>query len=167
MMSISNWSSNTLIGSTDLLMKHTKFWSNDLEKISSKILNIYMNWDKFLKWFRRVIDFYFILQLFHSIVLQTVSPYSMTLHDRLMSLGVVHKWRHTFFDNFWPPLPFVTRFITKALVLSSQNPWPPPPPKTVTSFMDDPLCKLPSWAFLEIDGVFFICIIIVKLLIKR
>ena len=37
-----------------------------------------------------------------------------------------------------PPHTIVTVFITKALVLSSQIPWPPPP-MTVTSFMDDPL----------------------------
>ena len=32
------------------------------------------------------------------------------------------------FEQFLTPTPpIVTRFITKALVLSSQNPWPPPP----------------------------------------
>ena len=44
--------------------------------------------------------------------------------------------------QFWtivdPPPPIVTRFITKALVLSPQNPRPPPPPNTVTSYKDDP-----------------------------
>ena len=33
----------------------------------------------------------------------------------------------------------VARFITKALVLLSQNPWYLLPPKTMTSLMDDPL----------------------------
>ena len=37
-----------------------------------------------------------------------------------------------------PPPPIVTRFITKAFVLSSQNPWYPLPPKALTSFMGDP-----------------------------
>ena len=41
------------------------------------------------------------------------------------SWGVIHKWRHAILYNFGyplPPPPIVTRFITKALVLSSQNP---------------------------------------------
>ncbi len=43
--------------------------------------------------------------------------------------------------NIWfltPPPPIVTHFITKALVLSSQKPLYPLPPKAVMSFMDDP-----------------------------
>ncbi len=43
-----------------------------------------------------------------------------------------------FWRFFYPTPPIVTRFITEALVLLSQNPWPFPP-KTVTSFMDVPL----------------------------
>ena len=39
---------------------------------------------------------------------------------------VVHPWRHANLDNFWPP-PLSSRFFTKALILSSQNPWLPPP----------------------------------------
>ena len=55
-------------------------------------------------------------------------------------LGVVHIWRHAIFDNFWHPLHQLSRFLlTKAL--SSQNLWYPLPPKTVTSFMDNPLVK--------------------------
>ena len=42
-----------------------------------------------------------------------------------------YTWKSTILD------PIVSR-ITKALILSSQNPWPPRP-KTVASFMDDPL----------------------------
>ena len=38
-----------------------------------------------------------------------------------------------------PPSSVFTRFITKALVMLSQN---PPLPKTLTSFMDDPLFQL-------------------------
>ena len=38
-----------------------------------------------------------------------------------------------------PPSSVFTRFITKALVMLSQN---PPLPKTVTSFMEDPLFQL-------------------------
>ena len=45
-----------------------------------------------------------------------------------------------FGDANAPLHPIVTLFITKALVLSSQNHWSSPPPKTVTSFMDDPFC---------------------------
>ena len=41
--------------------------------------------------------------------------------------------------QFLTPSLIVMRFITKALVLSSQNHCPP---KTVTSFMDDPLVAL-------------------------
>ena len=42
-------------------------------------------------------------------------------------LWVVFKWRHAILDIFWPsPPPIVMRFITKALVLSSQNHWPRP-----------------------------------------
>ena len=40
-----------------------------------------------------------------------------------LHLGVVHKWRHVIFE---PPPPIVTHFITKALLLSSQNHWPLP-----------------------------------------
>ena len=43
-----------------------------------------------------------------------------------------------FWTIFDPPLPIITRFITKALELLSQNFWPLPPPKTVISFIDDP-----------------------------
>ena len=31
------------------------------------------------------------------------------------------------FENFLAPPSIAMRFITKALVLSSQSPWPPPP----------------------------------------
>ena len=41
-----------------------------------------------------------------------------------------------------PPPPIVTHFSTKALVLLSQNPRYPLPPKTVTSLMDDPFARL-------------------------
>ncbi len=44
--------------------------------------------------------------------------------------------------SYWlfltPPSPIVTLFSTKALVLLSQNPWYPLPPKVETSFMDGP-----------------------------
>ena len=51
-------------------------------------------------------------------------------------LGIIHKWRHTVLDNF-DPLPSVTIFCTKTLVLPSQIHWPSP--WGVTSFMDYPL----------------------------
>ena len=51
--------------------------------------------------------------------------------------GVVYIWPHAIFDNFWDPLPIVTLFSTKDLVLLLQNPWPLPH-KAVTTFMDDP-----------------------------
>ena len=56
----------------------------------------------------------------------------------IANYGVVKKWRHAILNNFWPtlPHPIITLFI-KTLVLPSPNTWPPPP-KTVTSFMDDP-----------------------------
>ena len=41
--------------------------------------------------------------------------------------GVVHQWRHASFDKFWSPPPIVTLFISRALVLSSQNHYPFPP----------------------------------------
>ncbi len=53
-------------------------------------------------------------------------------------LGVVHKWRQEILNIFRHPSPIVTRFITEALLLLSQNPWPLPH-KTVTSFIDGPL----------------------------
>jgi hypothetical protein len=40
--------------------------------------------------------------------------------------------------------PIVTFFISEALVLLSQNPLPPPP-KTVTSFMDAPVGEWGIW----------------------
>ncbi len=43
-----------------------------------------------------------------------------------------------------PPPLIVTHFITKALVLSSQKPLYPLPPKAVTSFMNDPLLESSS-----------------------
>jgi hypothetical protein len=51
--------------------------------------------------------------------------------------GVVHKWRHAVFDNFWYPLSPSSRFFSnKVLVLLSQNPSYLLPPKAVTSFID-------------------------------
>ena len=48
------------------------------------------------------------------------------------------------FMQFWtisgPPPQIVTYFISNALVMSSQYPWPHTP-KTVTSFMDEPVDK--------------------------
>ena len=32
-------------------------------------------------------------------------------------IGVVHKWLHAIFDNFWPFPPIITSFIIKALLL--------------------------------------------------
>ena len=52
-----------------------------------------------------------------------------------------------FWTIFEPSSPIVSRFITKPLVLSSQN-YLPPPRKTVTSFMDEPFhyyCLLPPF----------------------
>ncbi len=57
-----------------------------------------------------------------------------------------HEWRKGSSINdvmliwiiFDTPHPIVMLFITKALVLLSQNPWHPNPPKAVTSFMDVP-----------------------------
>ena len=43
---------------------------------------------------------------------------------------------NTHFSQFLTPLPIVTIFNTKALILSSQKSWPPPP-ETVSSFMDE------------------------------
>ena len=60
----------------------------------------------------------------------TIRSWSQIQKKSKSTLGVIHKWRHAILDNFWhplAPLPIVTRFITKALVLSLQNPWPPPP----------------------------------------
>jgi hypothetical protein len=45
-------------------------------------------------------------------------------------IGFFHYWRNGIFDIFWTPLaplPIVTLFITEALALLSQIPWPPPP----------------------------------------
>ena len=57
----------------------------------------------------------------------------------IIVLGVVHKWRHITLDNFRHPSPsIVTLLITKALLLPSQNYWPP---MAVTSIMDDPLVE--------------------------
>ena len=60
-----------------------------------------------------------------------------------LSLGFVQNDVTQFFNN---PSPFVTRFVTKALVPSSQNHWHPHP-KTVTLFMDDPLLDFSSKHF--------------------
>ena len=38
--------------------------------------------------------------------------------------------------------PIVTGFITQALVLSLQNHWPPLPPKTMTSYMNDSIVTI-------------------------
>ena len=57
---------------------------------------------------------------------------------------ISHCWGSYIHDvtQFWTFFsPIVTLFITKAFVLPSQNPWPPPL-KTVTSFMDDPLVNI-------------------------
>ena len=51
--------------------------------------------------------------------------------------GIVNKWRHVILDNIWPPPLIVTRFTTKAFVLSSQY-FRTPLLMTVTSFMDNP-----------------------------
>ena len=45
------------------------------------------------------------------------------LKEQGMSLGVAHQWRHAILHT---PSPIVTPFSTKALLQSSQNPWPPP-----------------------------------------
>jgi hypothetical protein len=67
-------------------------------------------------------------------------------YKNMILYGVVRKWRHRVFDNFWHPLPpIVTLFSNKAFILLSQNPWYPIPPQTVTSFMDNPyvyVCRL-------------------------
>ena len=55
------------------------------------------------------------------------------------TLRVVHNWRHGIFEIFLTLSPNRLYFITKVLIPSSKNPWTPPPAKTVTSFMDDPL----------------------------
>ena len=53
--------------------------------------------------------------------------------------GADHKWRHAISDSFWHPLPHRHVFITKTFILSSRDPWLPPPlPKTLPSLMDDP-----------------------------
>ena len=53
--------------------------------------------------------------------------------------GADHKWRHAISDSFWHPLPHRHVFITKTFVLSSRDPWLPPPlSKTLPSLMDDP-----------------------------
>ncbi len=47
--------------------------------------------------------------------------------------------------NIWyflrTPPPIVTFFVTRALEISSQNPWDPHLPEVVTSFMIDPINK--------------------------
>ena len=67
---------------------------------------------------------------------------NITLSLNFNYLRVVHKWRPTILD--------------KALVLSSQNHWPHPPPKNVTSFFDDP------FSILHFRWAVFLLVLILK-----
>ena len=65
-----------------------------------------------------------------------------------------------FLDNFCPPLHIVTRFLTNPLVLSSLTPYTP---KTMTSFMDDPVSQIPSLC----NGFWYFTICVTSFMEKR
>ena len=74
------------------------------------------------------------------------SALRQVLEMSVWNLTIILSWRQRdrllmTSRNFWQlstPLPPSSHFFTKDLVLPSENPWSPPPPMTVTSFMDDP-----------------------------
>ena len=79
------------------------------------------------KIFENVCQNYFIDNNSYDFVsIQNCVPGCRKWRHKILSC-LVHKWRHANLHNFWLTLPIVTLFIIEVLVLSSHNPWPPPP----------------------------------------